>query len=394
MNKIKNKFIFKIALLSISLFIYSAATISPTLTLISKSFPNISSTSIEMLLTVSYFGIMVGLLISPILVRYLGQKIVIITGLILTALCGAFPAFSNSFALIMTSRILLGFGIGLFNSLAVSLIPQFYQDEPDEMASMVGFQTITGYIGSALSSFVIGYLVSINWHVPFLIFLIAIPIMILFTIAVPLPKAKATKKVDTTKKGKVHFNSKIIIILIVMFLMYLFYMPISFELPAFIVDNHIGSPSTTGLVTGISTLIGIPVGAIFGKVYGKLHSKVFPIGFGLVALGFLMIVFSKNLAILIASVIVVGIGYGLGEPFLYNWIDNVAERNIINLVTTIVLILSNIGSFISPQVINSLAKVTNHATSQGIFMISSILYVIIFAFALIYYFTAGRKEAQ
>lgn len=394
MNKIKNKFIFKIALLSISLFIYSAATISPTLTLISKSFPNISSTSIEMLLTVSYFGIMVGLLISPILVRYLGQKIVIITGLILTALCGAFPAFSNSFALIMTSRILLGFGIGLFNSLAVSLIPQFYQDEPDEMASMVGFQTITGYIGSALSSFVIGYLVSINWHVPFLIFLIAIPIMILFTIAVPLPKAQATKKVDTTKKGKVHFNSKIIIILIVMFLMYLFYMPISFELPAFIVDNHIGSPSTTGLVTGISTLIGIPVGAIFGKVYGKLHSKVFPIGFGLVALGFLMIVFSKNLAILIASVIVVGIGYGLGEPFLYNWIDNVAERNIINLVTTIVLILSNIGSFISPQVINSLAKVTNHATSQGIFMISAIVYVIIFAFALIYYFTAGRKEAQ
>ena len=61
--------------------------------------------------------------------------------------------YAVAFTPILISRFLLGAGIGLFNSLAVSLIPQFYVDDEEERASMLGFQNVMSSIGAAVSSF-------------------------------------------------------------------------------------------------------------------------------------------------------------------------------------------------------------------------------------------------
>lgn len=49
-----------------------------------------------------------------------------------------------------------------------------------------------------------------------------------------------------------------------MFFIFMFYMPISFALPSFIVDEGIGTTSTAALIAALSTLVGIPIGASFG----------------------------------------------------------------------------------------------------------------------------------
>lgn len=69
-------------------------------------------------------------------------KLTILIGLVITLLAGTFPMYAVAFTPILISRFLLGAGIGLFNSLAVSLIPQFYVDDEEERASMLGFQML------------------------------------------------------------------------------------------------------------------------------------------------------------------------------------------------------------------------------------------------------------
>ncbi|GET19322.1 hypothetical protein PTL465_16400 [Ligilactobacillus agilis] len=72
--------------------------------------------------------------------------------------------------------------------MAVSLIPEFYSQDEEEMANMIGYQNVMSSIGAALSSFLVSYLVTISWHAAFAIYFLVIPALILFTLFVPLKK--------------------------------------------------------------------------------------------------------------------------------------------------------------------------------------------------------------
>ena len=178
MKPVKDKLSFKISLLSISLFLMIAPQISAALPLMYNAFPGVSQSGVETLSTIPNFGIMVGLFVSPFLIRALGQKLTILIGLVITLLAGTFPMYAVAFTPILISRFLLGAGIGLFNSLAVSLIPQFYVDDEEERASMLGFQNVMSSIGAAVSSFLVSYLVTISWHAAFVIYFLVIPSLI------------------------------------------------------------------------------------------------------------------------------------------------------------------------------------------------------------------------
>ena len=123
-----SKTIFKATLLAISLFIMMPSVISPALPLIEKAFPHIPRVTVELLTTIPNFGEIFGLLINPFLVKKIGRKNVILVGLALVGICGTLPVIINSFWLIFILRILLGLGIGIYNSLAVSLIMMIYEN--------------------------------------------------------------------------------------------------------------------------------------------------------------------------------------------------------------------------------------------------------------------------
>lgn len=156
--------IFKVSLLSISLFLMMAPQISAALPLMYKAFPGVDPAGVQMLSTVPNFGIVLGLVVSPFLVKFLGQKATIVLGLLITLLTGTFPMYATAYTPILISRFLIGFGIGLFNSLAVSLIPEFYSSHEEELATMIGYQNVMGSVGAAISSFLVSYLVTISWH--------------------------------------------------------------------------------------------------------------------------------------------------------------------------------------------------------------------------------------
>ncbi|GHW01043.1 MFS transporter [Lactobacillus nasalidis] len=389
---VKERGIFKVSLLSISLFLMMAPQISSALPLMYKAFPGVSKAGVESLATVPNFGIMLGLILSPVLIRWLGEKTTIILGLLLTLLAGTFPMYASQYGPILVSRFLIGLGIGLFNSLAVSLIPQFYNSN-EEMATMIGYQNVMGSVGAAISSFLISYLVTISWHAAFAIYFLVIPSLILFALFVPLPKKQAAKA-GGEKKTKQHINGKVCLIAGLMFLIFLFYMPMSYKLPTLIVEEHLGSSSTPALVAGISTLISIPIGASFGFFFKKLHDKVFPVGFAIITLGFVITAFASSLAVLFAGVIVIGFGFGMGVPYMYNWLDWAAPEGSVNLATTIVLILVNLGCSVSPTVVDALSGLMGSSSSRTAMLVSTIFFALMTIYAFVHYFKVHRVAVK
>lgn len=372
--------IFKISLLSISIFLMMAPAIAPALPLMYNAFPGVDKAGVEMLSTVPNIGIVIGLFVSPFLIKLMGEKTTILTGLIITLVAGTFPMYATAYTPILISRFLIGAGIGLFNSLAVSLIPQFYSDDEEKLATMVGYQNVMGSLGAAIASFLISWLLTISWHAAFAIYFLVIPVLILFTLFVPLPREKKTEVDQAKPKQKQTINGKVVLIAILMFFIFMFYMPMSFKIPALVVQEKLGTVSAFSALTGALNLVGIPVGASFGFFFKKLHDKIFPIGFTLVAIGFFMISTAVNFAMLAVGCLILGIGFGLGVPYMYNWLDWSAPANSVNLATTIVLVLVNVGCAISPMIINAITS----SAKMGL-LISAIFFIIFAIYAWIHY---------
>lgn len=381
--------IFKISLLSISIFLMMAPAIAPALPLMYHDFPGIDKAGVEMLSTIPNIGIVIGLLISPFLIKLMGEKPTIITGLVITLLAGTFPMYTTAYTPILISRFLIGAGIGLFNSLAVSLIPQFYSSNEEKLATMVGYQNVMGSLGAALASFLISWLLTISWHAAFAIYFLVIPVLILFILFVPLPSSRQ-KKTDKARKTKEKqtINGKVILIAILMFFIFLFYMPMSFKIPALVVQEKLGTVSEVSALTGVLNLVGIPIGASFGFFFKKLHDKIFPLGFGLVAIGFFIIALASNFVMLSLGCLILGIGFGLGVPYMYNWLDWSAPANSVNLATTIVLVLVNVGCAISPMIINAVTS----SAKMGL-LISAIFFACFSIYAIIHYLRVHKKQS-
>ena len=365
------------------MFLMIAPQISAALPLMYDAFPGVSQSGVETLATVPNFGIMVGLFISPFLIRILGQKSTVLTGLVITLLAGTFPMYATAFTPILISRFLLGAGIGLFNSLAVSLIPQFYDDNEEERATMLGFQNVMSSIGAAVSSFLLGYLVTISWHAAFVIYFLVVPALILFALFVPLKKEN-TQVAQSSTHQKQSINGKVILIAILMFFIFMFYLPMSYKLPNMIIENGIGTSSTAAMVAGFSTLVGIPVGASFGFFFKKLRDKIFPLGFLLVTLGFFIIAVSHNLASLLLAMLISGIGFGFAVPYMYNWLGWAAPQNSVNLATTVVLVMVNVGCFVSPTIMGVLSSFLGSAASDTL-LVSAIGFACITVYAVAHY---------
>ena len=114
-KRTQDHLIFKISLLSISIFLMMAPAISPALPLMYHAFPGVDQAGVETLATIPNIGIVIGLLISPFLIRFIGEKATILTGLVVTLLSGTFPMYATAYTPILISRFLIGAGIGLFN---------------------------------------------------------------------------------------------------------------------------------------------------------------------------------------------------------------------------------------------------------------------------------------
>lgn len=345
---------FKASLLAISLFIMMSAVISPALPLMIKAFPTVSRLNVELLTTVPNLGMIVGLLISPFLIRKWQAKKVILGSLIVVGVAGSLPAILDNFYLIFISRVILGLGIGSYNSLAVSLIPQLYQGEKHELNQMIGFQNIMNNFGYVAGSLLICYLVTLSWHAVFLVYLFALPVLVAFNIFVnDLPQVGQSKNKPRITWSALRLALQPIILwigLITLFI-YIFYMALAYKLPSLIVDSGLGNESTVSFMLALLAFTGIPVSAGFDWFTQHLHQFVFPLCLAFNTGGYWLLSTAQHFWQLLAGCLIAGAGFGLVMPFIYKWIDLVSEKKNVNIATSFVLVMLDVGCAISPLVI-------------------------------------------
>ena len=379
--------IFVLAVLSVSVMITTGTAISSALPEMAKSFPNISVSQIDMIATIQQFSVMITLLLSGFISKKLGIKRTITIGLILTGVAGVFPFFSHSFILILISRLIVGCGIGLFNSLAITIIDLFYEDPT--RSQMLGFRSATEQIGVSILNTVVGLLVLINWHASFLIYLLAFPLLAFFLKVVPEPPIPLG-----SDNNKQRINLPVLIMTVLLAFMVACTTAVIIQVPNIIVTDLSKSSAVSSLIISANTLMGMVMGILFGRIYRFVKKFILPLGILFMALGSLIMVSFHSVFGVTLGAVVCGMSYPLVGSYIFSLVSVIAPKGSETLANSTLLIGANLGSFSTPLFLSELGKMNSLTTHAGPFLTAFWLLIILTMIVLIYQTFFQKKVHQ
>lgn len=122
------KGLLKFGILSISTMLQDAGAISVAVVGMVGAFSDHSTASVQALVTIPSFSMMLFILLNSLVVKYIGKRNTVIISLLLALIGGVGPAFTSSFTAIQVLRFIYGAGTGLYTPLAVSLLGDFFQE--------------------------------------------------------------------------------------------------------------------------------------------------------------------------------------------------------------------------------------------------------------------------
>ncbi|MEG2253922.1 MAG: MFS transporter [Vagococcus sp.] len=385
----KNSVLFKASLLSISLVLVAGPVISSLIPLMQQSFPNQSTSSIELIATIPNFGILIFVLLSNIFIKFLGKKNTVLLGLLIALIAGIVPVFVDNYTVILVSRFLFGAGIGLFNALAVSLITELY--DGDEQASLMGLQAAMGSIGSTVLTLLVGYFTRFGWQNSFLVYAITVLPLILFALFVKLPsEAKDTE--EKSEKVKESVNAPTLVLMVFALIVYALFFVVMLKTATHLVETGIGKPETAASILGSITLVGIVVGVAYGKIFKFLKHLVLPIGLLGMGIGFIVIMLANSIAMVTTGAILAGLSFSLAAPFMFMLVGQVAPKNSTNLATGVLLVGINLGVFLSPTINGFLSKLFGMSTAADSFLISGVGLFILSVLSFVVLNTQQKKQ--
>ncbi|MCH4160232.1 MFS transporter [Bifidobacterium sp.] len=340
-------FMMKFSLLSISLVLTSAYAISPALPAMVSAFPEQSRANVELLSTIPSFSVMVMVLASGFIAKKIGEKTTVVLGLAIAAVFGIVPFFTENFWVIMGSRICLGIGFGLINSLAVSLIGEFFSG--DKKATLMGFRSSFESLGQSLMTLVAGFLLVFSWKGTFLVYLIAVPILVLFMVFVHKPHTQPVAEGEapvTSAKQKI--NAPILLIAGFLFIAVVAYIGITVRFSSIVSTNGLGSMEQSSRILSVMTFCGMLMGFVFGAINKVLKQYTLTVGIVLMAVGSILVYSSQSFIVLSIGALLAGIAYPVMVAYTFNKISDVCAPDSSTLSTAVVLVGCNLGAFLAP----------------------------------------------
>lgn len=367
------------AILSISLMLTSSQAINGVIPQMKQSL-GISQSQSELLGTAPSITVIVFILLSSYFAKRIGMKKTIILGLLLAGIGGIIPVFTATFQTVLISRVILGAGLGLYNSLAVTYISSLYSG--NTRATLLGIRNSMEALGQTILIFLAGVLVNINWTASFLVYAIAFPVALLFALKVPEIRDENSDIPENHIKEKMNPMVFALVLFAILLVMNSIAISVRF---ASIATEIKGANFNASNYLALMPILGILAGFMFGPINKWIGKGTLYLGIIFFIISNLLIATSNgNMAFLLTGLFLSSITGSWCFPFIFSNLDKVTTKDTINFATSLIFIGCNIGNFIAPismQLAQLLTRSTNLTAPffvfAGIFMV--VLFVTFFA---------------
>ena len=354
----------KIALLSLSLILTSAYSVSIVLPSLLQHFSEYTTAQVEILISAPSFAITVMIVLNAWLSRYMKDRPMIVGGLLLLSVSGMVPVFVQEYPVVLASRIFLGIGIGLINAKAISIFSEYYEGREK------GYRGSAEVLGSAVMTLVAGKLVLIRWNLAFWVYALGFVIVLLYLVWVPgsmetgqsagsqsAGAEKESLEAEADEKREC-WKKEVLTIAYALFAGFVIciYCSNSLRVPMLILEKKLGTESEASIILTLMMLMGIAAGVYFGKLTMWWKEKLPGVGCLLIGAGMLLTAYAGSLPLIGIGISIVGFFYTVLVTYSFHQISEQIPQSSINTATSIVLVGCNLGAACSPFVLKWMGR--------------------------------------
>lgn len=373
----------KAAVLSISLLLTSAPAINGALPFMQEAMGTNAAQN-EILSTLPSLAVVVFIFLSSWFERKLGMKRVICLGLLLAGAAGIVPMFTSVYPIIFASRLVLGCGLGLYNSLAVSLINSLYSG--DTRATLLGFRNSMESIGQTVLTIIAGLLLNLGWHWSFAIYLFAFPVMLFFWFRVPdandekdVSSAEGSADAGSIAQTDEKMNPFVYALMMFAVIQVLNSLSMTVRFPS-VAARIMGSGYNSSFLLSFMPMLGIISGFLFGLLNKIMGKYVLYLGLIIYAASDLLMGFSgDSFTIAVIGLFLSGFPGSLCFPYIFNTLGDITGPKTGTMATSLIFVGCNIGNFAAPIVMNGIQTILRTDSLTVPFPVYAAVFLLILA---------------
>ena len=378
----------KVSILGLSLMLTTAFSISSALPAMFDFYKGMPASQVELLISLPSVGIIVMLLINGLVERFLSERQMIGTGLLVLSSCAFVPLFTQDYPLIFLSRLLFGVGVGLINAKAISIISQRYQGR--ERTQMLGYRGSAEVVGTALLTLLVGQLLHLGWTKTFLVYSFGFVILALYLIFVsPQPKAQQQEEKPQAKLSSFH-RRRILVLALVAAVIVCTNVAINLRVPSLLLQSNMGTAQLASLILSGMQLIGIVAGLTFSALIGIFKAHLVTVASLAFGLGQILIGLSPNIWCLALSTLLAGFAYSIALTAIFHLISEGIPGQLLNQATSIIVLGCSLGASSSSFLLSLLDELLPSTS----WLFSCLGFLMILAGGLPLIFLSGKERAH
>ncbi len=373
------KFKIIIAIVMISFLQGLQHSVTPVLGAIADTYPAVSTSFVQMLVSGPGLLAMVVALISGVLVTKISKKKLLLFAAAIGVLTGFLPLLFDSFWLLFVCRMIYGMTLGLAMCLNTAVVAEFF--EGDERVQVMGIQGASVGAGMMLVNLGAGMLGAGNFRNASWINLIAVLAFVLLLLFLP-----DTGRAVSDRREKIRLNRDVYIMAGIGFFFFMFLITFTTNISMHLGGALAGSSRVSGILTAAFSIIQIFMGIVLGGVTKALKRFTMAAALFSFTIGALLLVlFPSTFAWLLIGALFCGICQGIMMPSGMVEVANAVNPVSQTMASAVFSCGVNLGSFLSPVLLNAAAKaVTGEATTGHVYLISAVGMALLAAFSVLY----------
>lgn len=329
--------------------------VSPILGELSTIFPHATELDIQMLTSLPSLLIIPFVLLAGKLAEKRDFIRLLRVGLWLFAASGVLYLFSSRMWQLMAVSALLGIGAGLIIPLSTGLISRYFTGE--YRVRQFGYSSAITNMTLVVATAVTGYLAEVHWRLPFAVYLLPLISLVLSaylkkdTASVTIKQAAAiippiqSTPVISGKYG-IHIRHLVQLMLFYGLVTYVV-LAVTFNLP-FLMEAHHFSSGNSGLMISLFFLAIMAPGFMLDNLVKLLGNKTKLYSLLAIAVGLLLIWISPTEWLIVPGCILVGLGYGIIQPLIYDKTVDTAIPQKTTLALAFVMVMNYLAILLSP----------------------------------------------
>lgn len=332
-----------------------------------QSYPEMSLTQLQQLLTAyALVSIVVSLIMGPLSIK-VSKKVLMNIGLCLLFTACMIYAFvgSKSYVLLYIGGMIYGMSAGITGVMLNSIIAEALPPETraDAMAKYSVFSQIGAIIYNILGGWIAAQNSGANWQRVYFLGVFIIPVLILFNLALPnsnqvsQPDSQTEQVPATQSAGKDKFPIYAVLMLVHLMVYVMFFYTFQLNISNYYVNVlMLGDTTQCGYITS-----GLTVGMVLSGAIYKYTASVFKnwgpcFGMSLCALGLLLISVGNHLFVFVLGAFLIGFGNMYVTPFVASRLSMVVSSKFVPIAMSLYLVSANVAIYLNPYCINGLAS--------------------------------------